>query len=214
MLIDDSLQKAQHQTMKYILESNIYVEHLSRRIDASMEDFEEFWKVSDTIESTPNPMNRKYMIRRKQGTYGAQYNFGGQQSKIISSNYEEYPEIIKMVLDDVRTLSGSDAYNVCHVNFYPDGSAGLAPHSDNEKAMIHDMPIYSYTFISESGNPRGFQIYDKDSVEIHNIMLDNGDMVVMSAGMQKNYKHGVKKSMAKKFKSLRRINVTVRAWKQ
>lgn len=201
--------------MKYILDGDIYVEHLRHHLDASVDDFEELWKVSDTVESTPNPMNRKYMIKRKQGTYGAQYNFAGQQSKIISSNYDEYPKIIKDVLEDVRKLSGSDAdaYNVCHVNFYPDGSAGLDPHSDDEKDMIRDMHIYSYTFLSEAGNPRGFQIYNKDSVEIHNLMLDHGDMVVMSGGMQKNYKHGVKKSAAKKFKSLRRINVTVRAWK-
>ena len=68
--------------------------------------------------------------------------------------------------------------------------------------------------MSEPGNPRGFQIYNKESVEIYNLMLDNGDLLVMSGGMQKNYKHGVKKSMAKKFKYLKRINITVRAWKK
>lgn len=201
--------------MKYILDEddNIYIEHIKHRVIPSEKDFEDLWNVSDYIESTPNPMNPKYMIKRKQGTYGAQYNFAGQQSKSISSNFDEYPTIIKMVLEDVKVLSKSDKYNVVHVNFYPDGSAGLLPHADKEKDMLADMNIYSYTFLSEPGNPRGFQIYDQEETEIHNIMLDHGDMLMMSGGMQRKYKHGVKKSMAKKFKALRRINLTVRAWK-
>ena len=199
--------------MKYILEDTIYFEHIKNHVVPSEKEFEDLWKVNDYIDSTPNPMNKKYMIKRKQGTYGAQYNFAGQQSKSISSNYVDYPKIIKMVLEDVKILSQSDKYNVVHVNFYPDGSAGLLPHSDTEKDMLDDMNIYSYTFLSEPGNPRGFQIYDQGETEIHNVMLDHGDLLIMSGGMQRKYKHGVKKSTAKKFKALRRINLTVRAWK-
>ena len=109
--------------MKFILEDSIYIEHKKNHIVPSEKDFEDSWKVSDSIESDPNPMNPKYMIKRKQGTYGAQYNFAGQQSKCISSNFDEYPTIIKMVLEDVKLLSQSDKYNIVHVNFYLDGSA-------------------------------------------------------------------------------------------
>ena len=44
-------------------------------------------------------------------------------------------------------------------------------------------------------------------------MLDHGDLVIMSAAMQGTHKHGVKKSAAKKYKNLKRINLTVRAWR-
>ena len=45
-------------------------------------------------------------------------------------------------------------------------------------------------------------------------MLDNGDLFIMGKNMQQFYKHGVKKSTAKKYAELRRINMTVRAWKK
>ena len=45
------------------------------------------------------------------------------------------------------------------------------------------------------------------------VLHEPGDLLVMSRGMQKCFKHGVKKSAAKKFHNLKRINMTVRAWK-
>tara|TARA_B100000497_G_scaffold48654_1_gene56149 strand:- start:904 stop:1131 length:228 start_codon:yes stop_codon:yes gene_type:complete len=75
------------------------------------------------------------------------------------------------------------------------------------------MAIYSYTFLSEPGNPRGFQIYEKDE-QVAEYMLDHGDLFVMGGGMQRYYKHGVKKSSAKRYAELRRINMTVRAWRE
>lgn len=199
--------------MKIHLDDEIYVEHIPKNIRVTSEEFDELWDVFNVIESTPNPMNRKYMIKRKQCTYGAEYTFAGQKSKQISKTYDDYPIIVQKVLDDVKSKSQSDMYTVVHVNFYPDGSAGLDPHSDNERDMIQDMNIYSYTFLSEEGNPRGFQIYDMQQTFLKEIMLDHGDLLIMSGGMQKKYKHGIKKSMAKKFKELKRINLTVRAWK-
>lgn len=120
----------------------------------------------------------------------------------------------KRVLEDVKKISQSDMYNVVHANFYPDGSAGLDPHADDESDMMKNKDIFSYTFLSEPGNPRGFQIYDLNKTIIKEVMLDNGDLLIMSGGMQQQFKHGVKKSMAKRFKDLKRINLTVRAWKK
>ena len=86
------------------------------------------------------------------------------------------------------------------------------PHSDDESEHVKGMPIYSYTFLSNPGNPRGFQIY-KDDTQVAEYMLDHGDLIVMGGGTQELYKHGVKKSSAKKYANFRRINMTVRAWK-
>ena len=200
--------------MKTYLDDVIYIDHYPKYLKVTNEEFEELWNVEKCVESTPNPMNKNYMIKRKQCTYGAQYNFSGQKSVNISQTYDEYPIIIKKVLDDVKLRSASDDYNVVHVNFYPDGNAGLDPHADNEQDMIKNKDIYSYTFLSQEGNPRGFQIYDMNKNQINEIMLDKGDLLIMSGGMQQKFKHGIKKSKAKKFANLRRINLTVRAWKK
>lgn len=199
--------------MKHLLNDNIYVLHEPGAIQIDPQVFEDAWKFSDTIASTPNPMNPKYMIKRKQCTFGAQYNFAGQKS--LSVPKDQWPSLVYRVLEDVRIRSGSNDYNVVHTNWYPDGSAGLDPHADDERDMIPNMDIYSYTFLSEPGNPRGFQIYTMDDVKKPEleVFLDHGDLLVMSSGMQKCFKHGVKKSAAKKFHNLKRINMTVRAWK-
>jgi alkylated DNA repair dioxygenase AlkB len=176
--------------------------------------FDTAWTFSDTIQSTPNPMNPRYTIRRKQCTFGAQYNFAGQKSVHVPR--DQWPDLVGKVLDDVRTRSGTDAYNVVHTNWYPDGTAGLDPHADDERDMVPDMDIYSYTFLSEPGNPRGFQIYtmDDNKKPIHELFLDHGDLLIMLKGMQQHYKHGVKKSAAKRFQNVKRINMTVRAFKE
>jgi alkylated DNA repair dioxygenase AlkB len=198
--------------MKYTLDESVYVLHEPGVIQLPGV-FEDTWKFSDSIPSTPNPMNPKYMIKRKQCTFGAQYTFSGQKSICIPQ--DRWPTLVSQVLEDVRVRSGSDAYNVVHTNWYPDGTAGLDPHADDERSMIPDMDIYSYTFLSEPGNPRGFQVYTMDDLKnpTLEVFLDHGDLLVMSGGMQKYFKHGVKKSAAKKFHHLKRINMTVRAWK-
>jgi hypothetical protein len=134
------------------------------------------------------------MIKRKQCTFGAQYTFAGQKSLPVPQ--DQRPTLVSRVLEDVRQRSGSDAYNVVHTNWYP--------HADDERED-------SYTFLSEPGNPRGFQVYTMTDLKkpVAEIFLNHGDLLVMRKGMQSCYKHGVKK----RFQSLKRINMTVRAWK-
>lgn len=190
-----------------------YLDYVPMRLSCSSNMFEDTWEYSKTIPNTPNPLNPRYMIRRKQCTFGATYLFGGQVSKCVE--YENWPELVKYVLDDVRKHSGSDVYNVVHTNWYPNGKAGLDPHADDERDMISNMDIYSYTFLSDVNKPRGFQIYTYEDLKhpVKEIMLGHGDLLIMKTGMQKEYKHGVKKSAAKKYDTLRRINMTVRVWK-
>lgn len=181
--------------------------HLRAAVPCDAETFEELWGLWDTIPWTPNPMNKKFNIKRKQATFGGTYEFAGQTSKQFTG---DYPELVKRVLHYV----GDPSYNVVHVNWYPDGTAGLEPHSDDLRKNSPGKSIYSFTFLSEPGNPRGFQIYDKKTGEqVDEYMLDHGDLVIMTTDMQSTHKHGVKKSTAKKYKNLRRINLTVRAWK-
>jgi alkylated DNA repair dioxygenase AlkB len=212
---------AEHrQKMTYALDQNplniypdAWLEHTPKAIASDSELFEELWKLWDVIPYTPNPMNKKTNINRKQATFGASYSFGAQKSFKVDIPEAQWPNIVSKVLEDVKRLSGSEKYKIVHVNWYPDGAAGLAPHSDNDSQMVPGMSIYSYTFLSEPGNPRGFQVYDKtNSKQLHDLQLDDGDLVVMSGEMQRGFTHGVKKSAAKRFKNLKRINLTVRAW--
>lgn len=190
-----------------------YVKYRKSALGITDDLFNGLWDLWDTVPYTPNPMNKKYNIKRKQGTFGSSYAFAGQVSHQIPCDYEDWPELVRKVLVHAQQTSGSDLYNVVHVNWYPDGTAGLDPHSDDMRKMVPGMDIYSYTFLSEPGTPRGFQVYDKKTnQQVHEFMLDHGDLLIMTTEMQNKFKHGVKKSTAKKYRNLRRINLTVRAW--
>jgi len=185
------------------------MEYIPKAFVCPPNEFNEVWDLWDSIPPTPNPMNKNFNIRRRQSTFGGSYAFAGQ----VSSEIKVWPTLVSKVLEFTKKHSGSDLYNVVHVNWYPDGSAGLEPHSDDMRRNIPGMSIYSFTFLSQPGNPRGFQIYDKKTKEqTDEYMLDHGDLVIMTAGMQDTHKHGIKKSTAKKFKNLKRLNMTVRAW--
>lgn len=186
------------------------MEYLPRALPVGPDEFEETWALWDTVPWTPNPMNKKHNIRRKQATFGDTYKFAGQ----VSHEVTHWTPLVHKVLEWTRTHAGSEAYNVVHANWYPDGSAGLAAHSDNMAHHVPDLPIYSFTFLSAPGTPRGFQVYDKATGEqVDELMLDHGDLVIMSAAMQQTRTHGIKKSAAKKYAQLRRLNLTVRAWR-
>ena len=194
-----------------------YISYKHGAIQVSTEDFNDLWGLWDIIDYTPNPMNKNYNIKRKQATFGGEYAFAGQVSNQFPKDSTEWPDVVRKVIQTTRELSGSDLYNVVHVNWYPDGSAGLEPHSDDLRKNIPGMDIYSYTLLSHPGNPRGFQVYNKVTKPtpkdlVKEYALDHGDLVVMTTEMQDKFKHGVKKSSAKKFENLKRINLTVRAW--
>jgi alkylated DNA repair dioxygenase AlkB len=184
------------------------MEVLKSALVVAPEEFEEAWGLWDTLPWTPNPMNKKYNIKRKQATFGGTYRFAGQ----VSHEVNVWPRLVTRVLDFTREHSGTVDYNVVHANWYPDGTAGLEPHADDMRKNLPGRAIYSFTFLSEPGNPRGFQVY-RDGVQVEEHMLDHGDLVIMSAAMQTTHKHGIKKSSAKKFQNLKRLNLTVRAWR-
>jgi len=87
------------------------------------------------------------------------------------------------------------------------------PHADKEDIFIANMPIYSYTILSDPSLPRGFQIYRNPELKTpaYDVLLGHGDLLVMAGDMQNRYKHGVKSTASKAYAELRRINMTVRS---
>ena len=121
--------------------------------------FNELWAFGADdarVPPTRNPMNQKYFIKRKQATFGTSYRFAGQISKEIGGPEASWPVAVQMALADARSRSSRpETLTAVHTNWYPDGSAGLQPHTDNENLFIPNMPIYSYTLLSDPSLPRG-----------------------------------------------------------
>jgi alkylated DNA repair dioxygenase AlkB len=193
-----------------------YIVFQQGAVAVTPEAFDRLWEWGvHRVSPTPNPRNPEGPpIRRRQATFGHEYRFGAQTSQGVTSSEAEWPEAVRVVLDDARRSSSvPDTLEAVHVNWYPDGQAALAPHSDDEKEPFKaGLPIFSYTLLSDPSAPRGFQIYRAgESVSDFDIPLGHGDLLIMMGNMQQTHKHGVKKTSAQRFKALRRINLTVRS---
>lgn len=194
-----------------------YIQYVSGALKVTEEMFEQLWAFGSDPEKVPptrNPMNKNTFIKRKQATFGTTYRFGGQTSVAIGGPEASWPVAVQMALADARSRSSRpDTLTAVHTNWYPDGSAGLQPHTDKEDLFIPDMPIYSYTLLSDPSLPRGFQIYriPEGKEPLYDIRLGHGDLLVMAGDMQKRYMHGVKATASQAYEGLRRINMTVRS---
>jgi alkylated DNA repair dioxygenase AlkB len=96
-------------------------------------------------------------------------------------------------------------FNCCLVNYYADGSQGMAWHSDDEKVMQENGVIASLSL----GAERIFEFKHKASKERIKILLGNGSLLLMMGETQKEYLHQLPK--AKQVKTPR-INLTFRTF--
>jgi alkylated DNA repair dioxygenase AlkB len=97
----------------------------------------------------------------------------------------------------------STEFNCCLLNYYADGTQGMAWHSDDEKVMEENGIIASISL----GADRFFEFKHKTLDIRQKILLENGSLLVMQGETQKHYLHQLPKS--KKVKTAR-INLTFR----
>ena len=175
-----------------------------------------------TVPPTPNPMNPRTFLRRRQGTFGATYRFGSQTSRKVGGDDEEsWPELIRIALRDARARDPTPTtLGAAHANYYPDG-AGVGRHKDKDGPFNHSKPIYSYTFLKDASRPRDFLVYDarrdprgkkrpRQDEPYAVFTPGHGTLLVMGGDMQSEFEHEIKSVSSKKFKGADRINVTVR----
>ena len=176
-----------------------------------------------TVKRSPNPRNPATFLKRRQCTFvmpnASEYEFG-QYNETFRQCPSQWNPVAKRVIDMVREIAPCygvkdvSVYNGVHINLYNDGSVGVLPHTDKEQSMMEGLPIFSFTLLSDPSLPRPFSIYTEDAVKLHDILLRQGDLLVMYGQMQREFKHGIEKSTPpSKYKNLARINLTVRAFK-
>ena len=163
--------------------------------------------------------------RRLQSTYGHGYHFG-PFSPVDLIPDEDWPSCLPELLGAVKQWlpkefqGEAEAYNGVHVNWYQGGMAGIARHSDDEEALVPGLPIISVTWLE--GLPRPFYFYRKpesktpglDTVScVREVALGDGDVLVMGPGVQRGFEHSINPTKSIKWASSRRINFTIRAFR-
>jgi alkylated DNA repair dioxygenase AlkB len=191
--------------------------------DEQTDELKEFMLDESKVPKTPNPMNPNTFVKRRQTTFGALYNFG-QKVASQGGDMEQWPEAVRQSLEYARVFAESrgiakELYNGVHVNYYPDGSAGVAPHFDSESDMLRGLPIVSVTLLTGDKKPRPFSIYEKPSTKgarphkLADVQLGHDDVLIMMGRMQETFLHGVEPAKPPKdFKKAGRLNLTVRAF--
>ena len=154
-------------------------------------------------------------IPRLQLCYGKSYNYSNTNSEISGDT----PQIITNLLEIINchymkmTKTNKPIYNMCLINFYRNGNDYIGFHADDEKQLIHEAPVYSISL----GTTRKFRLkikskcYDDiNSIDVMDINLVSGSLLIMGGSCQKTHKHCIPKQ--KKVVDMR-INLTFRAFK-
>jgi alkylated DNA repair dioxygenase AlkB len=204
--------------IKKELSSKSWIEIHRDSVKCSREEFLELWSVRPSRPQVISMYGKDIEIPRFQQLYGSsKYSFSGKTFEPIV----EIPPLIMKCLEYVREKYPSSVWNGALVNWYPDGSSYIGPHSDDERDLEPDMPICSFCF----GGVGTFRIKEKNQnkptlsvlenrgsaiVEKLDLLTEHGSMIAMCGHMQKEYKHEITKT-AKIVPP--RINVTIRAFR-
>lgn len=138
--------------------------------------------------------------KRKVAWYGDD-EFSYTYSKVTKKANLWTPELL--ILKEIVESKSGETYNSCLLNLYHSGNEGMAYHSDGEKMLKKNGAIASLSL----GAERKFSFKHKETKQRVDIFLENGSLLVMKEGTQKNWLHRLPPT--KKVKSPR-INLTFR----
>lgn len=102
-----------------------------------------------------------------------------------------WTKTLKKIKDDVERETG-ERFNACLCNLYPNGDSGMGWHTDAEPDLEEDSVIASLSF----GARRDFavrRIKREEGEKALLIPLEEGSLLIMERGMQKDWEHSVPK---------------------
>lgn len=128
---------------------------------------------------------------------GISYAYSG-----TTKHAQPWSAVLLEIRELVQRLTGA-SYNSCLLNLYHGGAEGMGWHSDDEGSIVAESSIASLSF----GAERKFSFKHKQSKETVSMVLENGSLLDMRGGTQKNWLHQLPKTTRV---SEARINLTFR----
>jgi alkylated DNA repair dioxygenase AlkB len=174
---------------------------VSNEINCDEKIFKELLDLKPKERGKVIVFGKEFDVPRWQQSFGQDYYFSGLNHRAVTI---EHPFLIK-ILEFVKKHSGQE-YKQMLINWYLDGNEYISPHSDDEKQLVENSTIYSFSF----GSTRDFVITSKKSNFRQVIPLEHNTLILMGGEMQKYYKHAVPKRLKVKEP---RINITLRLYK-
>ena len=98
---------------------------------------------------------------------------------------------VKEIGDRIAAMEGFDTYELCFMNYYEGERQALGWHADDAESIDHTRPIAVVSVGAER------QIWTKPiggtADDVEKILLHNGSLLLMNAGMQHTHYHRIPK---------------------
>ncbi len=171
-------------------------------LDAAQADalFDQLFNELDWQEESIKIYGRDIKVPRLvcwYGEPGAVYTYSGVTHRPLP-----WHDGLFEVKQRIETFSGA-LFNSVLANLYRDGQDSMGWHADKEKEL-GDQPFIASLSLGAS---RLFRLQHNKSREIHDIVLDNGSLLLMGGELQRKWRHSVPKQREE---SGARINLTFR----
>ena len=146
-------------------------------------DFNEF-NVDDILHQFP--VDERSSHGRYVKYFGSKpYTYGH-----VRHEPRDYPDcpVFKTILSKMKSVEPSFSYDnfTCLVTHYPDGTATIPAHSDNEREIKSDSNIYTISV----GSARTLRLVNREGLlREHDNILSHGSLYSMSAESQQQWSH-------------------------
>ena len=162
--------------------------------------------LTETISWKPDEImmfGKLIITKRKASWYGSQ-PFPYTYSKVTKVALQWTPELL--LLKGRAEAVTRETYNSCLLNLYHTGDEAMSWHSDDEKEIVPNSAIASFSF----GAERKFSFMHKRTKYTTSLLLEHGSLLVMKGTTQTNWLH---KLPPTKTVQSPRINLTFRNMK-
>jgi alkylated DNA repair dioxygenase AlkB len=116
-------------------------------------------------------------------TTNHQYEYGGYIK--TPNQWEPNTLLLKSLLEENLNIH----FNFALLNLYPNGNISIGAHSDDEKDILPNSPIATFSL----GATRNFLLINKLNKQQTNISLSNGSLLLMEGKTQQLYTHAITK---------------------
>ncbi len=164
--------------------------------------FELLWDSHPIKKGIVKIFGKEIETPRWQQSYGISYSFSG-----TTNNALPITPLIQKFINWANSHDQSEGeFNMALVNWYLNGDDYIGHHSDDEKQLIPNSPIYCFSF----GADRDFILKNKVTKENIKLKLTDNSLIIMGGTCQKTHTHSIPKR--KKINN-KRISITLRKFK-
>ena len=162
--------------------------------------------LTQTINWKPDEvmMFGKRIITKRKAAWYADQPFPYTYSKVTKVALAFTPDLL--ILKEKAEVVSDETYNSCLLNLYHTGEEAMTWHSDDEKEIVPNSAIASFSF----GAQRKFSFKHKQTKHTTSLLLEHGSLLVMKGETQTHWLHKLPPT-----KTVRspRINLTFRNMK-